>query len=323
MNASIPSRAVPTAARLSTPISVDRPPASRGALSLATVVRLGREVAASEPVLVGAGLVLIPLFFLFSVGIVLDPRVILGAPLWLKPAKFAISTAIYCLTLAWVFRALPEWRRTRLWVGRITAAVMLFEVAVVALQAARGTTSHFNISTVPNAVLFFLMGLAIGTQTLASVAVAIALFRQRFDDRAMGWALRAGMTFTILGASLGGLMTARPTEAQLAELRLTGRLTTAGAHTVGGPDGGPGLPGVGWSTAHGDLRVPHFFGLHALQVLPLVAFLARRRFAARSPFVVAGVAVAYGLVFFLLTAQALAGIPVIAVANGLVTGAAR
>jgi hypothetical protein len=78
------------------------------------------------------------------------------------------------------------------------------------------------------------------------------------------------MALTIVGAMTGGLMTG-PTPAQLADLRAGAPMTTVGAHTVGGPDGGPGLPVTGWSQEHGDLRVPHFIGLHAIQALALIA----------------------------------------------------
>jgi hypothetical protein len=74
------------------------------------------------------------------------------------------------------------------------------------------------------------------------------------------------------------------------------------------PDGGPGLPITRWSTAGGDLRVPHFLGLHALQALPLLAwFLERRRRPAARPVIAAAVAW-LGLVAVTL-AQALRGQP--------------
>jgi hypothetical protein len=229
----------------------------------------------TDKLLTGSALLMLGALAGFLVGMVLDPRVITGAPAWLKPAKFAASTAIYMFTLAWVFTYLSDWRRVRRLVGRATVVIFVAEVAVIALQAWRGTTSHFNFSTPLDAALFTFMGTAILLQTILSVSVAVALWRQPFQDRALGWALRLGLVITIIGASTGGLMT-RPTEAQLAQVAATRQMPIIGAHTVGAPDGGPGVPGTGWSVEHGDLRVPHFIGLHALQILPLLAWLVRR-----------------------------------------------
>jgi putative effector of murein hydrolase LrgA (UPF0299 family) len=253
--------------------------------------------------------VMLVMFVPFVVGLFVDPRTITGAPAWLKPAKFAISTAIYSLTLAWVFGALPAWRRMRAVVGWTTALVFAIEVAIIGAQAWRGTTSHFNIASPLDAVLFGVMGALIILQTFASVAVAVALWRERsFEDRALGWAMRLGVTVTIAGAAMGGLMT-RPTAAQLESARTTHVMTVAGAHTVGGPDGGAGLPGTGWSREHGDLRVPHFVGLHALQALPFLVVVLRRRGWPESlrvrAVIVAGAA--YAGLFAVLVAQALRG----------------
>jgi hypothetical protein len=125
--------------------------------------------------------------------------------------------------------------------------------------------------------------------------------------------MRLGMTITIIGAFSGGLMTA-PTRQQLDSARAGQPMTVSGAHTVGAADGGPGVPGTGWSTTHGDLRVPHFLGLHALQALPMMALLIGRRKmpeAARVRLIkIAGAS--YASLFVILLSQALRGQSVLA-----------
>jgi hypothetical protein len=254
------------------------------------------------------GLLMLPALAFAVVGLMVDPRLITGAPAWLKPAKFAFSIAVYVFTLAWIFTFIPGFQRVRRIVGWTTAITMVLELAIIDSQAARGTTSHFNASTPLNAALFTVMGAAIAIQTLTSAAVAIALWRQKFDDRALGWTLRFAMIMTIIGAFSGGLMTV-PTTAQLAAAHAGQAMPVIGAHTVGAADGGPGIPGTGWSKEHGDVRVPHFIGLHALQALPLLAFLLRRRRLSSSArvrlaFTAAG---SYFALFGILLAQALRG----------------
>jgi hypothetical protein len=268
---------------------------------------LDRLWAASPPLTAIGGLMLVAA--VWSVAAMLaDSRVITGAPAWLKPFKFAISTAVYSLTLAWIFALMPDWPRVRRSVGWTTAIVFVLEVAIIDAQAWRGTTSHFNVSTPLNATLFGIMGGAIVIQTLVSVAVAVALWRHQFTDRALGWALRLGMTLTIVGALTGLLMT-RPTAAQLADARAGAHMTVAGAHTVGGPDGGPGVPVTGWSREHGDVRVPHFIGLHAIQALALVAIGLRRWRRSETVRVKAVLAAAasYASLFLVLLWEALRG----------------
>jgi len=265
----------------------------------------------TDPVLVGTGLFLTALTVPFGLGLLLDPRIITGAPAWLKPLKFAVSTAIYTFTLTWVFTFLPDWPRMRRIVGTGTAAALVLEVVLIAGQAWRGTTSHFNNATPFDAAVFGVMGLVIVLQTLLAVALAVALWRQPFADPALGWALRLGVIVTVLGAFTGGLMT-RPTAAQIADARATRQMPISGAHTVGAPDGGPGLPLTGWSTRHGDVRVPHFIGLHAWQALPLFVLVVLRRGSdrTRTRLAIAAAGV-YAAVFVGLLVQALRALPVL------------
>ena len=99
---------------------------------------------------------------------------------------------------------------------------------------------------------------------LATVGVFAALLRQSFQNPAWGWWLRLGVLITVIGSAAGGSMLQKTPYA-------------VGGHTVGAADGGPGLPGTGWSTEHGDLRIAHFTGLHGMQVLPFLGWLVSRR----------------------------------------------
>jgi hypothetical protein len=96
-------------------------------------------------------------------------------------------------------------------------------------------------------------------------------------------------------------------------LETTHSLTISGGHTVGGPDGGPGLAGIGWSTRHGDLRIPHFFGLHGFQILAFLGWLALRGRRAQSRSSLAFVGATSYLGFMaILTWQALRGQSIVA-----------
>ncbi len=256
--------------------------------------------------LTALGLLMLPVLALTLIGLVVDPRMITGAPAWLKPAKFAVSIAIYSFTFAWIFSYLPEWPRVRTITGWITAITMILEMAIIGTQAARGTISHYNTRTPLDGALFAIMGFAILIAWGASVAITFALFRERSLNSAMGWALRLGMLITVFGSATGGLMVT-PTKAQLAEARITHRRPVSGAHTVGAPDGGPGIPGTGWSLEHGDIRVPHFLGLHAMQVLPFLAWILKPK----RPGLVIAMSAVYAALFVALLAQALAGIPLL------------
>ncbi|MCX4692249.1 hypothetical protein [Streptomyces sp. NBC_01408] len=257
-----------------------------------------------------------------AVGLLVDDRVLTGAPIWAKPFKFSVSFVAYCLSLAWMISLLgearPRLRRTAWWAGTVVVAASAGEMVLITLQAVRGVRSHFNNATPFDAQVYALMRDTVIVLWLGTLVVAILLSRARTTDRATAWSIRISTVLALIGAALAVLMTLPTAEQQ--------RLDTAGlevlengAHSVGVSDGGPGMFLTGWSTTGGDLRIPHFFGMHALQLLPLLvlvlAALAPRfarlrdeRVRVRLVFVAGSV---YAAVLALLTWQALRGQPLI------------
>ncbi|MFI8964297.1 hypothetical protein ACIGO8_19520 [Streptomyces sp. NPDC053493] len=259
-------------------------------------------------------------------GLVLDDRVLLGAPIWAKPFKFSLSFIAYALTLAWMLALLPGARARRVgwWAGTVLTAASTVEMVLITGQVVRGTRSHFNTATPFDAAVFQAMGITVVVLWLAALVIAVLLLRARILDRATAWAVRLSSFIALAGAAIGFVMV-RPTPEQLAQ----DKPTAVGAHAVGVADGGPGLPLMGWSTTGGDLRVAHFFGMHALQLIPLVllllsalaprfARLADERIRLR---VVLVASAAYAATFVLVTWQALRGQPFLS-PDGLTLAAA-
>lgn len=208
------------------------------------------------------------------VGLVVDPREILGQPAWAKPLKFALSIALYAVTLAWMIGLASRARRLLSLLGSVVVVALLLEMVVIVGAVLSNTTSHFNVSTPLATAAWALMAVSIVVVWLVTGVVAVILFRAPLGDPARSLAIRAGLVIGLVGMGLAFLMTS-PTSEQLSDFQ-----GVAGAHAVGVADGGAGLPLLGWSTEGGDLRVPHFIGMHALQALPILVIglelLARR-----------------------------------------------
>ncbi|MEU6946382.1 hypothetical protein ABZ957_14290 [Streptomyces sp. NPDC046316] len=202
-------------------------------------------------------------------GLLFDDRVLVGAPIWAKPFKFAVSFVAYCMTLAWMLTLLPRGRRVGWWAGTVVTVTSSIEMVLITMQVVRGRRSHFNHETAFDSAVFRVMGLTIAVLWLAALIIAVLLLRARILDRATAWSVRLASLIALVGTAIGFVMT-RPTPEQRAVGDDTG---IVGAHSVGVPDGGPTMPLTGWSTTGGDLRIAHFFGMHALQVIPLVVLL--------------------------------------------------
>lgn len=223
-----------------------------------------------------------------------DRRVILGLNPWIKPLKFDVSTLVFLVTMAGILSGIEGWRRSRTTIGAGIAVAMMVENTIISMQSLRGVRSHMNYATAADALAFAVMGLFIALNTaLVAWALGLCCTRRLRWPRAVAWGVRLGLLALVAGSLEGVTMVAH------------------GAHTVGAVDGLAGLPLLNWSRGHGDLRVAHFFALHALQAMPLQGWaVSRTRWTSRGQVaaVCAGF-VGYMGGVWMLFAQAMAGRP--------------
>ncbi len=225
-----------------------------------------------------------------------DHRTILGISPWIKPLKFDVSVGIMLVTLAAILSGLQGFRRSRLWIGAGAGIALSMENCIISLQSLRGVRSHMNYSTALDAHLFEWMAVFILISTALFVwTLGLVVLDPTRWAPAVAWGVRLGLV-AFLAGSLEGFL-----------------IVMHGGHTVGANDGLSGLPLVNWSRDHGDLRIAHFFALHALQAFPLLGWLLSRtslRVKPQLALTCIGAAVYLGGVW-LLFHQAMAGRPLL------------
>lgn len=236
---------------------------------------------------------LVPVLIALSI----DTRTVNDINIWIKPAKFFVSFVLYLGTLAWVFGQLPravQASPSGRAIIRIALAACLLESLWLIAAAVAGVPSHFNRSLIWSAAY---SAAGVGAVAMISVILWQGILVARQPHGVIAPALKTALA---LGAVI----------AFAATLATAGYLASGNGHWVGGTrsDAG-GLMLFGWSRDGGDLRVAHFFALHAQQALPLFGLVLVGLRRPNASMVVWLGAVAYVALIGFTFAQALAGAP--------------
>lgn len=253
---------------------------------MAVPLSLWRQAWRGDPVLMAFACLLLAVMLPMAFGLALDDRMLRGAPIWLKPMKFALSLAVLAWTTAYFAAWVDGSQRRTLAVLRwtvITAAG--FEIAYIALQAGRGEASHYNVGDPFHGTMYTLMG--IGAVLLTASQGWLAWLVAHHARPGMAPAYQLSVVIGLAMAFVLGTAAGAPLSALQAP--------PASA-----------LPLFGWSL-FGDLRPAHFVGLHAEQVLPVIGAwaVATRLNSARG--IVISSAAAWLLLFAALFAMGLIG----------------
>src|SRR5205807_6281026 len=118
----------------------------------------------------------------------------------------AVSIAIYCFTILWLLRFVKGHRWLVALTARAIGISLVVEEVIIAMQVLRGTTSHFNFSSLLDESLFLIMGSFIVVVWIMTLVVAIVLLRQRLADALVALSVRLGLAISLVGSALGAVM---------------------------------------------------------------------------------------------------------------------
>ncbi len=225
-----------------------------------------------------------------------DKRKILGVNPRIKPLKFDLSILIFFVTMAGILNGFGRYASVRTAIATTLSLSLSAENLLISLQSFRGVRSHMNESTPFDSKIWATMGILLVFFTLGAVSALGLVFVGHPEwPAAVTWGVRIGLLAFLVGSAEGQPM------------------VNQSGHTVGAPDGAPGLPFLNWSKAFGDLRIAHFFALHSLQAFPLLGLLISHTSLSEHlqiGGVVAGSAV-YAAIVWSMYRQAMAGRPLL------------
>lgn len=234
------------------------------------------------------GLVCFLISILFLVLTKTTTTLVYGVNAWYKPFKFAFSTLTFAWAMAWYCAYIPHFN-VKLF-NWVIILLLGFEIIYIAFQAGKGQLSHYNLSSSFYATMYSLMAAAATLVTLYTAYVGYLFFKYDFPDlpNYYLWAIRLGIFIFVIFSFEGFLMGSRLN------------------HSVGALNDNSNWFILGWSKTVGDLRVSHFIGMHALQVLPLLSY-----FVFKSCKLTLALSFVYALLALATLIQALQGKPLI------------
>lgn len=221
------------------------------------------EAFRREPLFAGAAVCLAALSLPTLAALAVDDRTLGGVSVWTKPLKFEAALIVYLATLAWFAGWLPATARRARWrriFSGVVVACVAAEMIWIVGAAANGVASHFNRDSALMAAVYPLMGALAVTLTSASAVFGASIWRDR--------ASRLNPVFR-LSVGLGLVSTFVLT------LLTAGYLASGTGHLVGGDaSDAQGFAAMGWARDGGDLRVAHFFAIHAMHFVPAAGYAA-------------------------------------------------
>jgi len=216
------------------------------------------DLSASDRLLHHFGWLLLLSVPVFAALSYVDPGTAQFANPWFKPIKFAISFATFVWTVSLFLERLRLPARLIHLVRQTMTASIVVEMLCLAVQASRSANAA-TASGLADWVIQQMTTAMVSVNTAILVGLLAGFCGKRgiikMADDAMVLAIRLSIVIFLAGNAVGGYMLAR------------------GSHTIGAADGGPGLPFLNWSTIAGDLRIAHFIAIHAIQIVPLFAYL--------------------------------------------------